>query len=169
MTKRLLASIIGVALGTACGVVASTSPAFAAPGCSGATCVGYLPTAKDCTSDQVKLDGFRDIMDSTAGIYQQIELLYSPGCNAVWGTIWINESDPDYFDTVHLYVQREYGGIESSGPSALAVQDQTVVTTMVSWGQSIKACIQDPAATIDPVLESWYNPNNEYQPCVNWH
>ena len=164
----LMTLLLAATLGVTTAFVMPAQSAMAAPGCLGDTCYDHLPSEMGCMADQVKLAAIREMLDSALGIYEQIELMYSPACRAVWGTMWINESDPDYYSTVHLYSQKMYGGPEDSGPSTLAVRDTTVATTIVSWNQSIKACIQGKDSTVDPVLEDWYDAVNNPQ-CTPWH
>lgn len=126
------AIVVGLTLS---GVGVSTSPASAAPKCSGSSCNGKFPDEAGCT-DGVTIESF-----SRSNSF--VELRYSKRCNAAWArgvsnngkyncSGWTNQD----ILTIEASTGRTYSRNLSCGPGS------NFFTPMVSFNYNVRACLK---------------------------
>jgi hypothetical protein len=155
LRRRAAAALVFLAAG----ILIAPHPAEASPQCKYSTCQGKTPDAEGCLADADTI-GYVSLPNEAhvQTRVPELDLFYSAGCEAAW--FEFDTSDDTSQQQIHLDTIPAYGGVATTrfdtGLVTAPGSGASFVSTMVSWGQSMQACV---ALTFD----------TSTNPCTGWH
>ena len=134
----------------------SQPPTAALASCNGESCRGKLAGDQGCNADAYQVAGFQ-VDGETAGQapYPDVNLLYSPTCDAAWGHYWSNNAHESR--TVFIEWLYPYGAapLPDDRIAYLTSGPTEYWTTMVPWGFSIRICARPGSNNFTDKCSGW--------------